>query len=142
MNWEFNNIEVLSLEDMPLNTIGFIYQIDNLSTGKYYIGRKTVASVKKKKLTIKEKLLPENKRKTFKYVFSETPGWKKYTGSNLTLKAEVDRGDKIKKTILCFCQSKACLTYKETEAIICSGSLLDPKSYNDWVSCKVYKKHL
>lgn len=140
--WHFEGNTITCLADMPEGIIGFIYKINNLTTGKYYIGRKTVASIKKKKLTLKEKLLPENKRKTFKYDFCESTGWKNYCGSNLILKAEAAEGHKIIKTILKYCFSKAELTLEESKAILCGGALQDPLSYNMWVSCKIYKRNL
>jgi hypothetical protein len=142
VNWTYLKKDVENLQDMPPDTLGFIYRIDNLTTGKYYIGRKTVASKKKKKLTAKEKLLPENKRKTFKYEVSESSGWKTYVGSNTILKEEIKEGHKYKKTILHYCFSKAEITFLETKEIICGGALEDPKSYNGWVKCTIYKQHL
>lgn len=140
--WTYSNKEVLSLADMPPNTLGFVYRIDNLTTGKYYIGRKTVAGNKKKKLTVKEKALPENKRKTFRYEMSESVGWKNYCGSNVVLKAEVADGHQIKKQILTYCSTKASITLEEMKAILCSGALEDVNSYNGWIKCTIYKKHL
>lgn len=142
VNWEYSGDEVLSLEDMPPNTMGFIYRINNLTTGKYYIGRRTVASKKKKKLTLKEKALPENKRKTFKYEVSESAGWKTYCGSNIVLKEEVAKGHLIEKEILTYCFTKAQISLEETKAIICGGALEDKNSYNGWCKVLIYKKHL
>lgn len=142
-NWFFEGKEVKTLSDMPTGTLGFIYRIDNLTTGKYYIGRKTVAGNKKKKLTLKEKLLPENSRKTFKYEYCESSGWKTYCGSNTTLKEEINsKGHIYKKEILYYCFSKAEITYLESREILCSGCLLDPLAYNDWIKCLIYKKHI
>ena len=142
VEWTYQDSKVTSLKDMPPNVIGIIYRIENLDTKKYYIGRKTVASIKKKKLTIAEKKLEENKRKTFKYEYSETNGWETYCGSNTTLKEEVKNGARIKKIILHYCFTKTEMSYKESAEIICSGSLEDEMSYNDWVSCRVYKANL
>lgn len=142
VNWFYGDKEIKSLTDMPEGTLGFIYRIDNLTTGKYYIGRRTVAGNKKKKLTLKEKQLPENARKTFKYEFSESSGWKTYCGSNTTLKDEISKGHQYKKTILHYCFSKAEITYLESREILCSGSLQDPLAYNDWIKCLIYKKHI
>lgn len=140
--WTYNGKEILSLDDMPPQTLGFIYRVENLDTGKYYIGRRTVCSKKKRKLTIAEKKLPENARKTIVYEMKESAGWKTYAGSNTTLKEEVKQGANIKKYILHYCCTKAEITYKESSEIICSGALEDPLSYNDWVKCTIYKKHL
>jgi hypothetical protein len=142
VNWTYNNKEITSIEQFPEGAIGIIYRIDNLTNGRYYFGRKTCISKRKKKLTIAEKKLEENKRKTFKYEVSETSGWKSYKGSNKPLLSDIAKGDKFKKEIIQFCFSKAEMTFYETRAIICSTCLLSEDCYNDWVSCKVYKSHL
>ena len=92
--WTYNNKEILSVEQFPEGAIGIIYRINNLSNGKYYFGRKTCISRKKKKLTIAEKKLEENKRKTFKYEIGESSGWRTYRGSNKPLLADLNKGDK------------------------------------------------
>jgi hypothetical protein len=140
--WKYNGKEVNSLQDMPPNTLGIIYKIENLDTGKYYIGRRTVCSKRKRKLTVAEKKIKGNERKTVIYEMKESSGWKSYCGSNTTLKEEVKKGARIQRTILHYCFSKAEITYRESAEIICSGCLEDPLSYNDWVKCTIYKKHL
>lgn len=140
--WTYLGENIESLSQMPVGTLGIIYKIYNLTTGKYYIGRKGVSSNKKRKLTVKEKLLPENKRKTVIVEQKESSGWKTYCGSNLELKEEIKKGHKIRKEILHFCFSKAEITYMETKEILCSGALIDVNSYNGWVKATVYKKNL
>jgi hypothetical protein len=142
INWTFGRKEITSIEQFPKGAIGIIYRIDNLSNGKYYFGRKTCISKKKKKLTIAEKKLEENKRKTFKYEVSETSGWKTYKGSNKPLLSDIAKGDKYKKEIIQFCFSKAEMTFYETRAIACTDCMLTEDCYNDWFSSKVYKSHL
>jgi hypothetical protein len=140
--WVFNGEEITSLSQMPEGTLGFIYKIYNLTTGKYYIGRKTCSSLRKRKLTAKEKLLPGNKRKTVIYEIKETSGWKNYCGSNEVLKEEIRKGDKVKREILHFCFTKAQITYLEVQEIVCSGALIDELSYNGWIKATIYKKYL
>ena len=143
-HWTYNGKEITSIDQFPQGAIGIIYRINNLSNGKYYFGRKTCISKKKKKkkLTIAEKKLEENKRKTFKYEVSETSGWKTYKGSNKPLLSDLNKGDKYEKIILQFCFSKAEMTFYETRAIACSDCMLTEDCYNDWFSAKVYKSHL
>ena len=140
--WTYNNKKVTSVANMPEGVLGIIYKITNLTNDKYYYGRKTVVSLRKKKMTKKEKLLPENKRKTVKRTYVEVSGWKKYTGSSKPLLEDIAKGDKYKKEIIKYCFSKAEITYYETEAIICSQCLLTEDCYNGWISAKVYKSHL
>lgn len=142
INWTHKGEEILNFSQMPENTIGFIYKIYNLDTGKYYIGRKGVSGNKRRKLTAKEKLLPENKRKTFIIENKESTGWKSYCGSNTTLKEEVSKGARIEKEILHYCFTKSEMTYMETREILCSGALVDENSYNGWIKATIYKKYL
>lgn len=142
VNWTYLGEEINSFSQMPEGTLGFIYKINNITTGRYYIGRKSVSSKRKRKLTVKEKLLPENKRKTFAFEQKEAAGWKTYCGSNVELKEEVKNGHKIEKEILHYCFSKAEITYLETKEILCSNALVDTKSYNGWVKATIYKKFL
>jgi hypothetical protein len=141
INWTYRGSEVINIDQTPEEAIGFIYKITNLTNGMYYYGRKTLLSISKKKLTLKEKKLPENFRKTFKIIKKEST-WKSYCGSSKTLLEDLKNGDNYSKEIIEYCNTKALMTLKETTQIVCSGSLLDIKSYNMWVSAKIYKKHL
>ena len=140
--WLYEGQEITSISQFPTGTMGFIYRIELMDgSGRYYIGRKTALSTSKRKLTPKEKLLPENARKTYSYSIKEYT-WRSYCGSNTTLKELVKNGTPISKHILYFCSTKAELTYRESAEILCSSCLLDPLSFNDWMSCKVYKRFL
>ena len=85
VHWTYEGEEIRTIEDTPENSIGMIYKVTNLTNGKWYVGRKTFRAKRKKKLTKKEKALPENSRKTYKMVDHEYKGWQKYTGSNDSL---------------------------------------------------------
>lgn len=142
VHWTYKGKEVKTLQDMPEGTLGIIYRIENLDTKRYYIGRRTVCSKRKRKMTIAEKKIPGNERKSVVYEMKESSGWKTYCGSNTTLKEEIKNGARIKKTILHYCFSKAEITFLESSEILCSGALEDERSYNDWMRCTIYKKHL
>ena len=49
--WLYQNKEVASIDDMPQGTIGFVYKVTNIETGKSYIGKKILHHSLKKKLT-------------------------------------------------------------------------------------------
>lgn len=140
--WIHCENKVKTLADFPAGAIGFIYKITNITNGKVYYGRKTCCGLRKKKLTKKDKLLPENKRKKFKYVMAEYKGWQDYTGSSEYLNEDIKQGDKIKKEIVRFCYNKTQLTYYELEAIICNDGLLDPNCYNGNIGGKLFPKQL
>lgn len=139
VNWNYNGREVRSIEDLPQDCIGFVYRIDNLTNGKFYYGRKTIRKIgAKKKLTKKEKELPENKRKTYKYVNTEYKGWLGYNGSCLPLLADISKGDIIKKEIIQTCFSKSEITYFELKAIACASCLEIDQCYNNNILGKVF----
>ena len=138
MNWIYNGKEVKTSEDLPPESIGFIYLITNLTKDKIYYGRKTFRTLSKKKLTKKEKLLPENKRKTYKYVMKEYKGWQQYNGSCLPLLEDIASGDKIRKEIVRICYSKSELTYYELKEIACSECLEREDCYNGNILGKIF----
>lgn len=113
--WTFNGKVI---DKAPEGFEGFIYCIFNDTKNKFYIGRKSFFSYSKKKLTPKEKLLPEHKRKTFKIERKETT-WKNYTGSCQDLNQHIKDGDSIRKTVLRFCRHRKQMTAWELKYILC-----------------------
>lgn len=128
MTWYYNGVP---FEDDGTN-FGFVYLIENLITGRKYIGRKyfTAAGYR----TVK------GKRKKIR----KTSDWENYNGSNETLKAEVaELGEhNFHKTILRLCKSKSECSYWETYEIMVRHALLSETYYNSWVTCKITSKHL
>lgn len=126
--WLYNGTEFT--EEMIDNNVGFVYQIENLTNGKKYVG---------KKLFTKSKTYQKNKKKKRKKVQSD---WMTYTGSNEELNQDIKSGHQIKKEILHLCQTKGWCTYHETKEILVRDCLVDNKYYNHWVSCKIRRSHL
>jgi hypothetical protein len=62
MSWTYKGNYITELSDMPEGTIGFIYKITNGETGQYYIGKKNVASIRKRNFGKKEIALLTDKR--------------------------------------------------------------------------------
>jgi hypothetical protein len=140
INWTYDNIVVDSISKFPKEAIGFIYLIENTTNGKKYYGRKTCRALsKKKRLTQAEKKLPENKRKTFKYVEHEYKGWQSYNGSCEPLLNDIKKGDKYQKSIVKFCFNKKELTAWELKYILCD-CFLEENCYNGNISGKIFKK--
>lgn len=129
--WQYNqetNFEI------PDGAIGFVYRITNLTNNQIYIGRKMLSSNRKAKLTKKDKLLPENKRKKFKRVVKET-NWKDYYGSCDELNLDVERLGKenFKREILCFCFTKTDISFRELYYQI-KHEVLFSNSYNSHIA--------
>jgi hypothetical protein len=128
MTWYYNGVPY----EEDGTHFGFVYLIENLITGRKYIGRKYFSKAGTKQVNGK-------KRKIRK-----TSDWESYFGSNETLKAEVaEIGEhNFRRTILHLCKSKSECSYFETYEIFSRHALLDSVYYNDWVSAKVRRAHL
>lgn len=138
-------IEYDSVDKFPKGCIGFVYQITNIKTGRFYIGKKSLFSNTKKKLTKKE--LAEHtgpgKKPTKKLVTKES-NWQDYWGSNKTMLKEIEESGNgnYKRKILKFCFNKKQLTYWEVHFQCINGVLLTEDSYNDNVLAKFFRKDL
>lgn len=129
--WDYNDIIIEKIQDFPEGAFGFIYLIQNLTNGKYYIGKKSLYSERKKYLTKKEIALLENKRlKKWKLVKTESD-WLTYYGSNKALLEDIKNSNVIKRSILKICFSKTQLTYEEVKHLFLHKVLEDEMSYND-----------
>jgi len=139
-----NTCSIKSLEDFPENCIGFIYLIKNQTTGKIYIGKKSLYSNTNKKLTKKE--IAEQTgpgRKPTKKLVTKESNWKVYMGSSKELLADIKETseDIYERNILHFCFSKKQLTYYEINYQM-KYNVLEVDSYNDNILGKFYRKDL
>lgn len=127
--WFYNN-EIVN--DIPDGMVGFVYLITNLSNNKKYIGKKTLFFKKTRQVKGKKK----------KYLAESD--WKEYYGSNLSLLTDIEKlgKDICKREILCFCRAKGEMSYWEAWYQFNNHVLLDDSYYNEWVSCKIHKRHL
>jgi hypothetical protein len=128
MTWYYNGVP---FEDDGTH-LGFVYLIENLITGRKYIGRKYFSKAGYKQVNGKRKKI------------RKTSDWQTYYGSNDTLKREVaELGvHNYRRTILYLCKSKSECAYWETYEILKRHALLDESYYNDWVTAKIRKDHL
>lgn len=125
MYWMFGGVPLL---EFPDDCVGFVYLIENLLTGKKYIGKKLSTSTRTKLINGKKK-----KVKT-------ESNWKKYFGSNDELNADVKLHgvDKFKRTILHLCVSKSDCNYLEAREQFDMRVLENPELfYNRWIMVKV-----
>jgi hypothetical protein len=111
---------------------GFVYLIENLITGRKYIGRKYFTAAGYKQVNGKRKKVRKES------------DWKEYYGSNEELKAEVEKLGKenFQRIILHLCRTKSECSYYETREIFVRDALLLKEYYNSWVQCKIRKAHL
>ena len=130
--WEGNHIKD---EEIPESAVGFIYMIEHIPTGKYYIG--------KKNLKAKRTLPPLKGKKRKRKVIKESD-WRKYMSSNQWIKEEVSNGgeENFKKKILQFCYSAKSLTYYELYWQFKYNVLADENSLNDNLLGKFFRKDL
>jgi len=141
MIWTYNGKAIHEVNQMPDGTIGFVYKIMNLQTGKFYIGRKVIVSKRKTRISKKEKE-KTNTRKTFKIVVKES-NWKTYTGSCKELNEDIQEfGEKaFHKSILEYCCSKKYMNYTEISYQI-KADVLKIDSYNGNILGKYYRKDM
>ena len=134
-----------TIEKFPQGCVGYVYKITNTKTGKFYIGKKSLFSNVKKKLTKKE--LAEHtgpgKKPTKKLVTSES-NWLNYWGSNTTLLEEVKQEgtEHFERQILKFCNSKKQLTYWEMHYQCVEEVLLSSRAYNTNILAKFFPEDL
>jgi hypothetical protein len=155
--WKHNNRKVDSIEKIPKNAIGFIYCVRNLTTGKSYIGKKSlwhwkrvgVKQYNELKVSGGKVKRSKNKSKSKKgspvwvHKARLESDWLMYCGSNEELKKAVEAGDTIEKEIwqYAFCEKE--LTYLETEALFNMGVLREPeKFYNGNILGKFFPADL
>lgn len=128
--WFFNGTEFSA--EPPDGSVGFIYMITRLDSGRKYIGKKLLKFSRTKTIAGKKKKV------------AVASDWKTYYGQNTELQEEVKTlgADKFRREILKFCFSKSECNYEETSMIFQHRALLTDDYYNSWVQCRVTKKHV
>jgi hypothetical protein len=109
---------------------GFIYVITNTVSGKQYIGKKQMKSVKK--------LKPLKGKKNKRHFNIETD-WKTYMSSSNDLNADIQSIGKDKFTfeIVWLCDSKFELAYYEAKKQFDNDVLLKDGFYNGIINCRI-----
>ena len=128
--WIYNGEPV---ENVDLdNYIGFVYCIENLKTGKKYIGKKLLLHRKTRQVKGKKKR------------FLAESDWRDYWGSNKTLLNEIaEHGeDQFKRTILDWCKTKGEASYIELYHQMKNQVLLDDNYYNDIIQVRISGRHV
>ena len=109
---------------------GFIYIITNTVTGKKYIGKKQIKTVKK--------LKPLKGKKNKRHFDIETD-WKTYTSSSNELNQDLNElgKDNFKFEIIHLCDSKFELAYYEAKKQFEADVLLKEGFYNGIINCRI-----
>ena len=120
MEWIYNNDVFVPPE--PNNYEGFVYVIENLVTGRKYVGKKHFWTRQKN-------------RKTKRRVTKESD-WRNYFGSSEELNADIEKygKDQFKRTILHLCVYKKQMTYLEQKEQWDRNVLLTDDYYNTNIS--------
>lgn len=131
MNWYYQN--KLFEPDNLSDWYGFVYEIEELDTGKKYIGKKFFWFTKTLPVT------KTRKRKKKTLVESD---WKGYYGSNKELREKIGDGQNYKRTILHLCRTKGECSYYEAKLQFQNDVLFRDDYYNELIHCRIHSKHV
>lgn len=111
----------------------FVYLITNTVTNRKYVGKKLFWFKKKliRKTRNKRVLVPSD--------------WPTYYGSSKALQADIERYgvQSFTREILHLCRNKGEASYMEAKEQFEREVLLKPEEfYNDWIICRVSRKHV
>lgn len=133
--WFYKDKEIDTVDDLPEDSVGFVYLVEHIPTGRKYIGKKALYHSKK--------LPPLKGKKRSRRVLKESD-WKTYFGSNLEVRGLVKEGktEEFKRVMLKVVNSKKLLTYFETKYLFIN-EVLEPGNehfFNDNIAGKFYRK--
>ena len=142
--WLYQGKEVLSLEDLPQNTYGFIYISIHQPTGKSYIGKKSLFHNVRKKLTKKQLVEQTGRgRKPTTEIVQKESDWKTYYGSAKPILDLLKEGkqEEFTREILQLVPNKKLLTYYECKYLFMLGVIEKQDGYfNDNILGKFFRK--
>jgi hypothetical protein len=142
--WLYQGKEIISLEDLPQNTYGFIYISIHQPTGKSYIGKKSLFHNVKKKLTKKQLIEQTGRgRKPTTEIIQKESDWKTYYGSAKPILDLIKEGkqEEFTREILQLVTNKKLLTYHETKYLFVYSVLEKPEEFfNDNILGKFFRK--
>ena len=122
-----------TVDELPEDVVGFVYQITNLENGRMYIGKK-LSRFKRSRPPLKGR---KNKRR-----YKVDSDWRDYYGSSDELTADVMKlgKDKFQREILFYCYSKAELSYIEAREQFARKVLESNDYYNGHIRVRVHGK--
>lgn len=130
-----------TIEELPEDCIGFVYLIENLETGRKYIGKKLAKFSKTTYRVVKLKNGTKKKKKIRSKINSD---WMDYYGSSIELNKDVELLGKenFKREILFYCKSKAECSYVEAREQFIHKVLESDLYYNGQISCRIHGSHI
>ena len=133
--WLYKEEVIDSIEKMPKNTFGFIYEVCYIPTNEKYLGKKV--------LQFNKKLPPLKGFKRKRKVVVESD-WQTYYGSHQKIKNLLKEGkqDNFRRIILEFAFNKKNLTYLETKYLFSNHVLENTEYINDNILGKFFRKDL
>ena len=142
--WFASKGYISAIQELPnyQHLTGFVYRITNLQTGAIYIGKKSLYTTRKKKISLKEKKATGT-RKTFEYIKKESD-WMKYYGSSKELQGDVKKqgAHQFHREILELCCSKKYLSYAELAWQVKLDVLKMPGCYNGNILGRFYSRDM
>lgn len=131
--WLYKNKIIKSIDDMPENTYGFIYEVIHNPTGRKYLGKKV--------LQFNRTLPPLKGMKRKRKVVKESD-WLTYYGSHAEIKGLIKEGkqEEFSREILQYVPTKKLLTYFECKYLFIKEVLEHNEYINDNILAKFYRK--
>lgn len=133
--WKYKGEEINSITQMPPLAVGFVYQVVHEPTGKKYIGKKILKTLK---------TLPPLKGTRRKRKIIKESDWSKYYGSAEIIKNLIKEGKQheFSREILQYAFSKRELTYQEVKYQFVLGVLESEEYLNGNILSKFFKGNL
>jgi hypothetical protein len=130
-----------TVEELPEDCVGFVYQITNLTNSRKYIGKKLAKFAKTTYKVVKLKNGTKKKKKIRSKIDSD---WMDYYGSSIELNKDVEALGKenFTREILYYCKSKAECSYVEAREQFNRRVLESDDYYNMQISVRVHGSHI
>ena len=151
ITWTYESQPIENISDMPVNTYGFVYEVEHIPSGRRYLGKKVLYFERNKRLGIRALAALKEERK-LKGIGGRTPlkqkvvtesDWKTYYGSQKEILHLVKEGKTtdFRRKILRYVRDKKQLTYFECKYLFINEVLETSNKYiNDNILGKFYRK--
>jgi hypothetical protein len=136
--WHYQGTPV---NELPDDTVGFVYLITNIATGKMYVGKKLAKFAKTSYKVVKLKNGTKKRKKIRSKINSD---WQQYYGSSPNLTEDINQlgTDNFKREILYYCKSKSECSYIEAREQFSRRVLESDDYYNGHIQCRIHGSHI